>query len=234
MDEYESLAANFSASKLSIEKKLENFPAFAHRRDMAMLLNRYEIFKNILNVHGSIIECGINLGAGLFSWLHFSSILEPYNVSRFIYGFDTFNGYTKNDLDRDPKILGIAHESYNGITKQQVLDRCIANGVENEIELFEGDVESVIPQVLAEHKGKKFHASKAKFALVYIDCNGYIAALKSMETFLPYMVPGSIFAIDEKIQGGETEAMIDFAQSNNLTIEKPGINQVPTIIQVPN
>ena len=93
MNEYKKLARNFLESKLNTEKKLENFPAYVHRRDVAMFLNRYEIFKNVLNIHGSIIECGVNLGAGLFSWLHFSSILEPYNTSRFIHGFDTFEGF---------------------------------------------------------------------------------------------------------------------------------------------
>ena len=87
----------FNAGNLSIEKKLENFPRYADRRDVATFLNRYEIFKLALNTHGSIIECGVNLGAGLFSWLHFSSILEPYNSSRKIIGFDTFSGFQSLD-----------------------------------------------------------------------------------------------------------------------------------------
>ena len=100
--------------------------------------------------------------------------------------------------------------------------------------MFEGDAVSEIPKVLTQHKGKKFNPNKAKFAIVYIDCNGYDVALKSMKFFLPYMVPGSIFAIDEKLQGGESEAMIDFAKSNNFNVQKPGNNQVPMIIKVPN
>jgi hypothetical protein len=47
------------------------------------------------------------------------------------------------------------------------------------------------------------------------------------------MVPGSIFAVDEKLQGGETEAMLEFAKAHNFLIEKPGRNQVPMIIKIP-
>ena len=36
-----------------------------------------------------------------FSWLHFSSILEPYNSSRHIYGFDTFSGFESLDNKKD-------------------------------------------------------------------------------------------------------------------------------------
>jgi hypothetical protein len=55
-----------------------------------------------------------------------------------------------------------------------------------------------------------------------------------MQAFLPYMTPGSIFAVDEKLQGGESEAMIEFAKINKLNIEKPGTNQVPMIIRLPS
>ena len=61
----DKLAEKFSRSKLQNKDKLINFPRYVNRRDIATFLNRYEIFKNILNVHGSIIECGVNLGAGL-------------------------------------------------------------------------------------------------------------------------------------------------------------------------
>ena len=89
----EKLVETFEACNLATEDKLVNFPRFVNRRDVATFLNRYEIFKKVVNVHGAIVECGVNLGAGLFSWLHFSSILEPYNSSRYIVGFDTFDGF---------------------------------------------------------------------------------------------------------------------------------------------
>ena len=54
-----------------------------------------------------------------------------------------------------------------------------------------------------------------------------------MEAFLPHMSPGSIFAVDEKLQGGESEAMLEFAKSNDFSVEKPGRNQVPMIIRIP-
>ena len=48
-----------------------------------------------MSLKGSVVECGVNLGGGIFSWAHFSSILEPYNYHRKIIGFDTFLGIPK-------------------------------------------------------------------------------------------------------------------------------------------
>ena len=43
-------------AKLSTEMKLKNFPRFVDRRDVAKFLNRYEIFKKQINIHGSVVE----------------------------------------------------------------------------------------------------------------------------------------------------------------------------------
>ena len=46
----------------------------------------------------------------------------------------------------------------------------------------------------------KFLPGKGKFALLYIDCNAYLPAIKSMENFLPYIVPGGFIVIDENFR----------------------------------
>jgi len=98
LTDYPAYFENTMGSTLS---KLEAFPKHVSRQMMSKLLARYEIFRRILNVHGSIVEVGVGAGNGTFSYAHFSSILEPYNYTREIIGFDTFEGFTeptKNDL----------------------------------------------------------------------------------------------------------------------------------------
>ena len=200
--------------------------------DLEYLLWISNLYLQIQSVPGHIAEVGVAGGrnAVLFGRLiqiHGDSSLRQY------IGFDTFNGYNDKDLERD-KHLEEGNERWKAFSKKEVLERCIDNGVEKEVELLEGDAELIVPKILSEYTGKKFQKGKARFAIVYIDCNAYGVSLKSMQTFLPYMTPGGIFAIDEKLQGGESEAMIEFAEINKLKIEKPGINQVPMIIRVPN
>src|SRR5258708_26781067 len=53
----------------------------------------YELFKRVLPVKGSVVECGVYRGFGLMSWAKLSTILEPENLTRRIYGFDSFQGF---------------------------------------------------------------------------------------------------------------------------------------------
>src|SRR5260221_712974 len=76
----------------SIEK-LENFAKYVPRQSLARLLARYEIFKLIHEVQGSIVECGVMFGGGLMAFANLSVILEPYNFQRRVIGFDTFEGF---------------------------------------------------------------------------------------------------------------------------------------------
>ncbi len=51
-------------SPFSMVEKLMNFPMYVPRQNLANFLIKYEIFKQVLEVHGSIIECGTAFGGG--------------------------------------------------------------------------------------------------------------------------------------------------------------------------
>ena len=77
----------------SVEIKLENFPKYVRRNHLKRFLAMYEIFKMVLPVKGSVVECGVFKGFGVMTWAKLSTILEPENLTRRIYGFDTFSGF---------------------------------------------------------------------------------------------------------------------------------------------
>lgn len=196
--------------------------------DLEYLLWISNLYIRIKDVPGHIAEIGVANGRnsilfGLLIKLHADQSTRQY------IGFDTFDGYTKKDLERDNHLN---KDNWKNNSLGNVLKRCENNNVEELIELFEGDACDTVPKVLKNHLGKKFNVGKAKFALLYIDCNSYLTAIKSMQNFLPYMMPGGLMVIDEKLQGGETEAIIDFAKKNFLKIKKLGPNEVPIAIEI--
>ena len=83
----------FEKNPESWEIKIENFPKYVRRQNITRFLALYEIFKRVVPVKGSIVECGVNRGFGVMSWAKFSAILEPANLTRRVYGFDTFAGF---------------------------------------------------------------------------------------------------------------------------------------------
>src|SRR5262252_2227698 len=87
------IEAAFLSCPDTIETKLESFPKYVRARHLKRFLSMYEIFKLVLAVQGSIVECGVYRGFGLMTWAKLSAILEPENTGRRIYGFDTFEGF---------------------------------------------------------------------------------------------------------------------------------------------
>src|SRR3989338_6284462 len=98
----------------------EDFPLYAPRQDLSRFLVRHELFKKVLSLRGSIIECGVFRGAGLMSWAQLSAIYEPVNYQRQIIGFDTFAGFPDVKLEdtvgrgKNPRAKrgGLAADSY--------------------------------------------------------------------------------------------------------------------------
>jgi hypothetical protein len=58
-----------------IETKLSNFEKYVKRQALSRFLVRYELFRKVREVKGSIIECGVHHGGGLFAWAKLSSAL---------------------------------------------------------------------------------------------------------------------------------------------------------------
>ena len=83
----------FDKNPSSWESKLENFPKYVRRQNLTRFIALYEIFKEVIEIKGSVIECGVNQGFGLMTWSKLSAIIEPVNLTRRIYGFDTFEGF---------------------------------------------------------------------------------------------------------------------------------------------
>ena len=98
-----SIERIFQACPDSIETKLEHFPKYVRRQHLKRFLALYEIFKLAMPVKGSVVECGVFRGFGLMSWAKLSAMLEPENLTRRIYGFDSFRGFpSASEADDNP------------------------------------------------------------------------------------------------------------------------------------
>jgi len=209
------ISKNFNDNKLSTEMKLKNFPRFVDRRDVAKFLNRYEIFKKQLNIHGSVVECGVNLGAGVFSWLHFSSILEPYNSSRHIYGFDTFDGFKSLDNKKDSGGVylnqNFQKKFSNTLKKDNILESTKIHNQNrplnhlSKVSMIKGDMTKTFPHFLKKNP-------HLIISLLHIDLDIYEPTKIVLELMKPRLVKGCVIAFDDlnaKEGPGETLALLE-------------------------
>ena len=88
--EFESL---FQNTPLDTFELLSNLPLYMKRQNVARLLHFDNLYKQIINVHGEIMEFGVRWGPNLALLSSLRGIYEPYNYTRKIVGFDTFDGF---------------------------------------------------------------------------------------------------------------------------------------------
>ena len=206
----------------SIESKLENFPKYVRRQHLKRFLAIYELFKLILPVKGSIVECGVFRGFSLMSWAKLSSILEPENLTRRIYGFDTFNGFplvSSNDRTGSgiAEVGDFQTSSYDELIELlRVYDQDRFLGHIPKVQLIRGDASETIPEFVQQNR-------HLLVSLLFIDLDLYEPTKAALEHILPRMPKGSIVAFDEldnPIWPGETEALLEKMQLNRLRIQR--------------
>ena len=89
-EEYKKKLADYFDSTTDTVWKLQNFPKYVPRQSLTRFITRYELFKKVLSVQGSVIEVGVLAGGSLMSWAQLSSIMEYLNYQRLVVGFDAF------------------------------------------------------------------------------------------------------------------------------------------------
>jgi hypothetical protein len=202
----------FTSAADSVEVRLENFPKYVRRQQITRFLALYEVFKQVLPVKGSVVECGVNRGFGLMTWAKLSAVLEPNNLTRRLYGFDSFSGFPSvhgNDSVADgdtPQPGNLAASSYEELVRLLALyDRDRFLGHVPKVELIRGDALQTIPEFMAKHP-------HLVVSLLYLDFDLYEPTLRALEAFVPRMPKGAIVAFDEldnPLWPGETAALME-------------------------
>jgi len=213
----------FEQSACPTDKKLANFSKYVRRQTIARFMAHHEIFKRILNVKGSIVECGVHHGGGLMTWAQLSSTLEPYNYHRKIIGFDTFQGFPSvNMVDEEGNAAakpGMFREDYDtyaelGESIKEFNENRFLNHIEK-IELQKGDANATIPAYVEKNK-------HLLVSLLYLDFDVYQPTTVALKHFLPRMPKGAVVAFDEAGNWdwpGETVALLEHFNINQQKLE---------------
>lgn len=212
----------FNACPDSVEIKLENFPKYVRRQHLKRFLALYELFKLVLPIKGSVIECGVFRGFGVMSWAKLSTMLEPENLTRRVYGFDTFAGFpgpsekdaNKVAMPEQGALYADSHDELLALLEEYDRDRFL--GHIDKVHLIKGDVIETIPRFVAEHR-------HLVVSLLFLDLDLYEPTKVALEHFLPRMPRGAVVAFDEldnPMWPGETVALMESVGINRLALRR--------------
>jgi hypothetical protein len=222
----ELMEAYFAAAAGSTGDKLANWPKFVSRQSIAVFLYKNALFERILNVHGSILEFGVWMGGGLFTWAQLSAVLEPVNFQRRIVGFDTFEGFPSvDDADlagREPfELARVGSFAVDGIDADlergiQLFDMNRPIGQIPKVELVPGDVTETLPRYLEENP-------HLVVSLLYLDLDLYQPTKCAIEMLWDRVPRGGVIAFDELNSPewpGETQAVVETLGLGTLRLER--------------
>lgn len=226
----------FRDCPLPDDEILSNLGLFLKRQDLSRVLLIAELYKKIVNVHGSLLEFGVRWGQNLALWTSLRGIYEPYNYNRKIVGFDTFSGFTEpneRDGDNDAARAG----SY-GVTSgyEEYLDRILAyHESESPIshikkyELVVGDASLTLPEYLER-------CPETIVALAYFDFDLYEPTYNCLQLISDRLVKGSVVAFDElncQYFPGETIAVQEALGLRNCRLQRLnyGVHQAFMVVE---
>jgi hypothetical protein len=219
----EAYADYFTSCDRPVADKLNAFPRFVDRSYLSRFLVRYELFKKVLDVQGSAIECGVFDGGGTFALAQISSILEPLNHRRQIVGFDTFAGFPsvtaidQHGLHAEAKVGGYSGSALGEIERGvDLFDRDRPLSHLPKLSFVAGDFLETGPRYLEENP-------HLVVSFLYLDFDLAEPTRLALELFLPRMPAGAVVAFDEvhvPEYPGETEALMGALNLRRLKLQR--------------
>ncbi len=192
-----------------------NFYLSCDSTRIGKILAHYELYKLVMNVPGSIVECGIFKGTSLVKFATFRDLFGN-SYSKKIIGFDTFSKFPETEFEQDkfPRNKFVENAGEESISRQQLLDILDKKRLEKNVELIEGDILKTVPTYLEQHP-------ELTISLLNLDTDIYEPAVVILEKLYPRIVKGGILILDDYgVFPGETKAVNEYFADQDIEIKK--------------
>ena len=209
---------------------LNNIGLFARRQVLSRILFLNDLYKKILDVQGIICEFGVHWGNSLALFESFRGIYEPYNYSRKIVGFDTFEGFPEITYEDGPAKRGdySTTKDYDKYLEKVLQYHESESPVSHikKFEIVEGDASITIKKYLKTNP-------ETIIAFAYFDLDLYKPTRDCLYAIMPHLTKGAIIGFDElnfRDFPGETAAFDEVLGINNFEIHRDRNNPIPSYI----
>jgi hypothetical protein len=156
------------------------FPEYSNFKYLRKVFFLKELYTQIEQLDGDIVECGVAYGNGLVT---FAALAKSEGKGRNVYGFDSFEGFpVPSVFDKSPRN---SKKGEYGDAKMDYVERVLKNANVGPVKLVKGYLENT---------GKEY---TGKIALLYIDLDLYEGYKAVLEAMFDKVVEGGIIAFDE-------------------------------------
>jgi hypothetical protein len=203
------------------DEVLSNLGLFLIPQTLSRILFIDFLFRQIIEVQGSIFEFGCRWGQNLSLFLALRGIYEPFNRLRKVVGFDTFAGFPKvSEKDGINSSTGM----YSVTSKYEEYLSKILDHQEQEsplshvkkYEIIKGDASACTNEYLTKHP-------ETIIALAYFDLDLYEPTRDCLLQIKGHLTRGSVIGFDELNEEkfpGETLAVKEVLGLDRLAIRR--------------
>jgi hypothetical protein len=225
----------FKNSPLPPSQLLGNLGLYLNRQTLSRILFMHELYQRVLPVHGVVMEFGTRWGQNVALFSNFRGIYEPYNYTRRIVAFDTFEGFPGvNAKDgTDPIVKTGAYAVTAGY--ESYLETLLAyHESESPIphitkhELVKGDCSVTLAAYLEKHP-------ETIVSLAYFDVDLYEPTYKCLKLLRNYLTRGSVIGFDElnfEAFPGETVAVREALGLDRYSIRRSTLSPVGSYLVI--
>jgi hypothetical protein len=201
----------------------QNAALYMAPRTLKRMLFLDELYRTALEVHGTIMQFGVRWGRDLAVFDALRTIYEPFNISRNIIGFDTFEGFPSVDPKDgcDPMIVpgGLSTVPDYAAQLANILDLRARLDPLPELkrwEICKGDAQEQLREYLQRHP-------ETIVSLAYFDLDIYEPTKGCLKLLKEFLTKGSVLAFDELNffkTPGETLALKEVFPLNSVRIRR--------------
>lgn len=187
----------FRGNPVPDKEVLANLGLFLNRQALSRLLFMHELYQKALPVHGVVMEFGTRWGQNIVTFSNLRGIYEPFNYTRKIIAFDTFEGFPTVAAEdgADPIVqtgayaVTAGYEDYLRALMRYHESESPLPHIEK-FELVKGDVSLTLASYLEQHP-------ETIVSLAYFDVDLYEPTRKCLELLRGYLTKGSVLGFDE-------------------------------------
>jgi len=187
---------------------------------LGKLLARAELFNQVKNIPGDIVEAGVFKGTGILTWLKLKKIFSPYSLKKII-GFDYFdtnsllNTLSGNDQLRMKELFEDKKYTHDEAGMSLLIEQITSAGfTEKDYELIRGDISETSQAFVASRPG-------FKISLLYIDLDLEKPTYDTLNAFWDKVSVGGLVVFDEYAihQWSETQGADQFFNEKKVKIQ---------------
>ncbi len=236
LDARSELEGFFKNSPLPDDELLMSLGLYIRGSVLVKTLALEEVYKRILGIPGCIMEFGTRWGQNIVLFENFRAIFEPFNKTRKIIGFDTFEGYEGHSTKDSESDIFTANTYQTTQGYENYLRALITSHEKNNIlghvngnhEVIKGNASVTVANYLSERE-------ETLIALAYFDMGLYEPTKQALLAIKPHLMPGSVILLDELTWAespGEAIAFKEVFDMSEYTIEKSTLTPMRSIVTI--